>query len=74
MAAEELALHPPVVITIVKPGEEETPVHYIIFVLTFYLKVLFRNRNRKTVEEAYSPYLVSSFDGPAGEEGYPGEA
>ena len=34
MAAEELALHPPVVITIVKPGEEETPVHQIIFIQT----------------------------------------
>lgn len=37
VAAEELTLHPPVVITIVKPIETERPVHYIIFVWALYL-------------------------------------
>lgn len=37
VAAEELTLHPPVVITIVKPDETERAVHYIVFVWTLYL-------------------------------------
>lgn len=79
LTAEELALHSPVVITIVKPGEKETPVHHIISILTLYFKVLYRTGKGRQQTELrlffhHSPYLVSSFDGPAGEEGYPGEA
>lgn len=69
-AAEELALHSPVVITIVKPDEEETPVHFSISNLKMYLN----GRGRRNVQEANSPYLVSSFNGPVGEESYPGKA
>lgn len=61
MAADELALNSPVVIAIVKPEEEETLVNHFIFVFTFSQK------------EHYLPNLVSSFDGPDGEEGYPWE-
>lgn len=61
MAADKLALNSPVVIAIVKPEEEETRVNLFIFVFRFSQK------------EHYVPYLVSSFDRPDGEEGYPRE-
>lgn len=32
LAAEVLALHPPVVIAVVKPSEEKAPVYHIIFI------------------------------------------
>lgn len=77
MAAEELALHLPVVIAIVEPGVEDIPVQHFNFIST----ILNENRTGKLRQWTalrsffhHSPNLVSSFDGPAGEQGYPGEA
>lgn len=49
LAAEVLALHPPVVIAIVKPDEAETAVHHIIFIWTVYFRLSAEEEKRKAV-------------------------
>lgn len=47
VAAEELALHLPVVIAIVKPGVEDIPVHHFYFISTFELKIEQENEDSR---------------------------
>lgn len=58
-AAEELALHPPVVIAIVKPDEEETPVHFSVSILKFYLNGRGTGRTyKRPAHPIWSPALM----------------
>lgn len=58
VAAKELTLHPPVVITIVKPNKKERPVHYIIFVWPFYLGKKQEKEDARPTHPIWSPALM----------------